>query len=236
MKYLNYLKEISKIKKEGIEIIKVGIAYRLPLIKIILNKSGKRTVCFSAGIHGEEIAGPLAVLEFLKRYNAKEFPNIKIILFPVVNPSGFDKEERLNKEGINLNQSFLEKNIPKEDKIFYNEIKKEKIFFFHALHEDSDEKRFYLYNFEKRFEKVYRKIISLAKKFFPINLEKIIDHAPASKGMITNKPDKSFEYRLYKEKKTKYSLCTETPMKQSLKKRIRLNVEIMRLILNFVKK
>ncbi len=94
MKYTDYLKEVYRIKKEKLKVIKIGEVCKYPLIKIIINESGKKTVCFSAGIHGEEIAGPLAVLEFIKRYNIRKFPNIKIILFPIVNPSGFDKGYR----------------------------------------------------------------------------------------------------------------------------------------------
>ncbi len=137
-------------------------------------------------------------------------------------------------KGIDLNRSFFEKPLHEEAKIFYKEVKKDKLNFFHALHEDLDEKRFYLYNLEDKSESIYKKIISLAKKSFPINKKSIIENCEASGGMITNKSDKSFEYRLFKEKAAPYSLCTETPMKQPLKRRVELNVKIMKLILKFI--
>src|SRR5208337_4241659 len=131
MNYSDYLKEIGKIKRKGIKISKIGEAHGYPLLKIVINKSGNKTVCFSAGIHGEEIASPLAIIEFLKEYRKSYAPHVRIIIFPVVNPSGFDKGKRFNKININLNQSFGKRPLPKEDQLFYNETKKKKILFFH---------------------------------------------------------------------------------------------------------
>lgn len=74
MNYSDYLKEIYKIKRKNIKISKIGKAHGYPLLKIIANPSGIKTICFSTGIHGEEIAGPLAVTEFLKKYKKSYAP------------------------------------------------------------------------------------------------------------------------------------------------------------------
>ncbi len=236
-KYIRRLKRICLFRGIPLEEIgKVGRKRKFPLYKIILNPAAKITVCFSAGIHGEEISGPLAVLKFLKKYKWSSFNNVRIIIFPVVNPTGFNSRKRLNYRGINLNQSFFSRPIPKEDRIVYDEIKKENIFFFHSLHEDSDEESTYLYCFEKKPEKIYRKITYLQKKFFKLKKGIDDDGTPIINGQLINKFDKSFESKLFQRRKTKYAVCTETPMKKILKKRIALNIRIMNLILDFADK
>jgi len=234
--YNNYLKNLSAVCKKKkldlIEIGRVGFKKEYPIYKIVIKGRGK-TVCFSAGIHGYEIAGPWAVLKFLEKLDIKKLENVKLIIFPVANPTGFDKKQRNNYLDKDLN-NFCYKNLTGENKILFNEVKNEKVFFFHALHEDVDLKTFYLYNFEKKPEKVYCDIIKLAKKTFPINLAKKIYKDPANGGLIINRADGSFEDRLFREG-IPYSMCTETPGKKPLKQRVNLNVKIMEMVIKFTK-
>ena len=195
-------------------------------------KKPSAAVCFSAGIHGDEIAGSFAVLEFIKKHNFSNFKNIKIILIPVANPTGFDKCKRCNYLNKDLNGLFCKKVLSGENKLIYFSIKNSKIIFFHALHEDVDEKSFYLYNFEKKQEQIYRDIIKEAKQYFPINTAEKIYNDSALNGMIINRKDGSFEDRMFRDG-VPYSMCTETPGKQPLKKRVELNRIIMEMALGF---
>lgn len=233
--YNNYLKKLNAVcknkKLDLIEIGRVGFKKEYPIYKIVINGKGK-TVCFSAGIHGYEIAGPWAVLKFLEKLNVKKLKN-RLIIFPVANPSGFDKNKRRNYLKKNLNGYFCNKKLIGENKILYESLKKEKVYFFHALHEDIDLKNFYLYNFEKKPEKVYRDIIKLAKKYFPIETSAKIYNDKAFNGLIINRKDGSFEDKMFRDG-TPYSMCTETPGKQPLKKRIDLSVKMMEKVIKFI--
>jgi len=236
--YNNYLKKLNLVcknkKLDLIEIGRVGFKKEYPLYKIVINENKKgKTICFSAGIHGYEIAGPWAILEFLKNLNIKKLKNTKLIIFPVANPSGFDVKKRENYLKKNLNALFCYKKLSGENKILYDEVKNENIFFFHALHEDVDEKSFYLYDFEKKPEKIYRDIIKISKKYFPTNLSKEIYGDKAVGGLIINRSDGSFEDRLFRDG-TPYSMCTETPGKKSLKQRVVANIKIMEKVIKFV--
>jgi len=232
--YKNYLRKLSAVCKKKkldlIEIGRVGFKKEYPTYKIVINGKGK-TVCFSAGIHGYEIAGPWAILKFLEKLNVKKLKN-KLIIFPVANPTGFDKNQRLNWQKKNLNALFCRKKLIGENKILYETLEKEKVYFFHALHEDMDLKTFYLYNFEKKPEKVYRDIIKLAKKYFSIETSAKIYNDKAVDGLIINRKDGSFEDRMFREG-VPYSMCTETPGKQPLKKRIEVSVKIMEKVIKF---
>lgn len=226
--------------KRKLKLQKIGTVHNksdYSLYKIVINsrKKPKATVCFSAGIHGEEIAGPYAVLRFIEKFDFKKFRNIKIIILPVANPYGFDKTVRQTAKGLQSNGHFCDKKLKGEHKIIYNAIKKENLLFFHALHEDSDEHRFYIYNFEKNKEKIYDDILAIARKYFPLEMHKQIYGSKAEHGMIINEHDSSFEDRMYRDG-VPYSMCTETPGRVPLEKRVRAYVKIMELVLKFAAK
>ena len=234
-KYIKKFKIVCLEKNLSLKIIgRIGKQREYPFYSLVIDNLTipHKTVCFSAGIHGDEIAGPLTIIKFLETFNPSRFENIKVIIFPVVSPSAFDKQRRLNYLNRELNGLFCNKRLVNENRILYNAIKNEKLFFFHALHEDIDETHFYLYNFENKKERIYREILKLAKKSFPINLDKNIDGDKAENGLIINRKDGSFEDRMFREG-VPYSMCTETPGKESLFKRIACNVEIMNLVLEF---
>jgi hypothetical protein len=237
--YKKYISELKKIcGKKGIKlhvIGRVGKRKEYPVFKIVLGHSEKHTVCFSAGIHGEEPAGPWAIFEFIKQYRPMKYKGLKIILFPVANPHGFDKGIRRNFLNKDLNRHFCHKKLSGENKMLYDAVKNERVFFFNALHEDEGFKKFYLYDFEKKPEKIYRNILALAKKYFTIDTEKYIYGDPAKNGLIINRSDGSFEDRLFRDG-VPYSMCTETPEGKPFNKRVRLDVEIMNLVLDFAKR
>jgi len=68
--YQNYLDKLESVcKKKRIQLQEIGRVNLLPIYKIILNTSGEKVIVFSAGIHGDEIAGPWAIIDFLNKYN-----------------------------------------------------------------------------------------------------------------------------------------------------------------------
>src|SRR3989344_998774 len=122
LKLMDEIKRISKTKGFKIEkIMNVGKKKEYPLYKITISNPGKpkKTICFSAGIHGDEIAGPLAVKKFIQDVNKKEYKGIKIIIFPVDNPYGFEKNKRRNYQNKDMNRHFLGKRLKGDDKKLY---------------------------------------------------------------------------------------------------------------------
>jgi len=64
-------------------------------------------VYLSAGIHGDEPAGPLALLEMMER---DAFPeNFHWMICPALNPGGLAIHSRENRAGIDLNRDYLRK-------------------------------------------------------------------------------------------------------------------------------
>lgn len=74
----------------------------------------KPSVLVSAGIHGEEPAGVFAILEFMRRYMRKYLDRFSFYVFPCINPFGFERGIRGNKDGFDLNRQFEDNDPPTE--------------------------------------------------------------------------------------------------------------------------
>ena len=57
----------------------------------------------SSGIHGDEPAGPLALLQMLQD---DRWPDLNLWLVPCVNPFGFRRNTRENADGMDLNRDY----------------------------------------------------------------------------------------------------------------------------------
>jgi hypothetical protein len=70
-------------------------------------ETSRQTVLISAGVHGDEPAGVHAALAFLFGNGANEAHEVfQFIVFPCVNPSGFDAHMLATQSGANLNRLF----------------------------------------------------------------------------------------------------------------------------------
>lgn len=61
--------------------------------------SHDKVLLIRAGIHGEEIAGPLSLLKYLSEiFDRAHEAGLKLIVYPLGNPSGFDRGTRYNSD------------------------------------------------------------------------------------------------------------------------------------------
>jgi protein MpaA len=58
----------------------------------------------SAGIHGDEISGPLALLEMIRQPGF--FAGFDVVMFPILNPNGLARGVRANWDEIDLNRDY----------------------------------------------------------------------------------------------------------------------------------
>src|SRR5580704_932791 len=58
----------------------------------------------SAGIHGDEISGPWALLEMIRHPGF--FSGFDVTIFPLLNPDGLARGVRTNRDGIDLNRDY----------------------------------------------------------------------------------------------------------------------------------
>src|SRR5579863_8134402 len=97
----------------------------------------------SAGTHGDEPAGPLAVLRLIQENRWPD--NAEIFLVPCINPMGFTKNQRTNADGIDLNRDYRS---PKSAEIRAHIAwleRQPQFDLYLCLHEDWESHGFYLY-------------------------------------------------------------------------------------------
>ena len=180
-----------------------------------LTSDPRLAIYISTGIHGDEPAGPLTMLELIQ---ANAWPSgVNLFVCPCLNPTGFQKNTRENQDGIDLNRDYRyiktcevqahtrwSDSLPAFD-------------FGICLHEDWEARGFYLYELNPdNLPAVSKDVIDAIDQTCPIDHSERIDDRPASGGIL--KPVVSPEARsLWPEafyivlKKTRLSYTLEAP-------------------------
>jgi predicted double-glycine peptidase/predicted deacylase len=74
-------------------------------------KPNDRFMLIRAGIHGDEVAGPLTIIRYFNRmFDYAHKRGVKLIVYPLGNPAGFDARQRYNidyREGSGFNNDFV---------------------------------------------------------------------------------------------------------------------------------
>jgi hypothetical protein len=143
-------------------------------------------VYFSAGIHGDEISGPLALLELLRLPDF--FAAFNVTIFPILNPDGLAKNLRENASGLDLNRDYRDS---KTAEIQSHIETLKTLGRFHAammLHEDFEGIGAYLYELNDEMPPgLGAKIIAAMGQHVPIDQRPEIEEAPAHGGVISRK-------------------------------------------------
>jgi len=234
-----YLSRLNSVcRGNGLSIDILGYAddtLKYPVVSVLLNDrpSVSKTVLFSAGVHGHEIAGPWAAMKFLEDYRVSRWPDLRVLMFPCANPSGFDRGTRKNIRDVDLNRSFDSSPLERECGLLLGRLQGERISLMHSLHEDYEEgmESFYVYCDSPQAEPFCRELVDVASNYYPINRAAVIEKEKADNGVVLFNPvpqiPGTFERRMLKEG-CKYIVCTETPQITGLPRRVGLDVVLMR--------
>lgn len=149
---------------------------------------GAISVCISAGIHGDEPAGPEAALRFLEQnaHNEELLSKFSFAVFPCDNPSGYELGTRENSSGIDLNRQFNTAGPAAEAKILSDEMEGEQFRHLYDLHEDVDSYGLYLYELSTdSSDRAGAEIIrTVSEAGYPINLSECIEGLDSHCGVI----------------------------------------------------
>ena len=140
-------------------------------------------IYISAGIHGDEPAGPLAVLKLIQENRWPE--DVEVFLLPCLNPAGFMLNRRENAGGIDLNRDYRN---PQSAEVRAHTAwleQQPQFDFYLCLHEDWESRGFYLYeqNPDGRLSLAER-IITAVREICPIDESEIIEGRVAQGGII----------------------------------------------------
>lgn len=140
-------------------------------------------VYLSAGIHGDEPAGPLAALRLLQQNQWPE--SAEIILLPCLNPLGFLSNRRENPQGIDLNRDYLNPQSAENQAHLAWLAQQTSFDCCLCLHEDWESHGFYVYELNPDQKPSFAEaLVSAAATVCPIDQSEIIEGRAAQRGII----------------------------------------------------
>lgn len=181
-------------------------------------------IYISSGIHGDEPAGPLAVLRLLQD---DQWPNnLDLYLCPCLSPTGFELNRRENKDGIDLNRDYRHFKSA-EVKAHVSWLERQPGFALTlCLHEDWESHGFYVYELNpEQKPSLAEAIVTAVSNVSPIDLSPLIEGREASGGIISpnldpdSRPEWPEAFWLL-QNKTRQSYTLEAPSDFTLGTRV----------------
>ncbi len=140
----------------------------------------------STGIHGDEIAGPLALLEMIRQPGF--FAAFDVTMFPILNPNGLARGVRTNWDNVDLNRDYRNTQSLEIKGHIETLLTLGRFDASMMLHEDYEGIGAYLYELNDVLEpELGAKIIAAMGRHVPIDLRPEIEEAPARGGVISRR-------------------------------------------------
>jgi protein MpaA len=189
-------------------------------------------IYLSTGIHGDEPAGPLAMLQLLRE---NRWPaNAELFAVPCLNPAGFLTNRRENPQGLDLNRDYLH---PQSSEIRAHLTWLDRLpplDLCLCLHEDWESHGFYVYELNPDNRPSHAAaMVQAVTRVCPIDLSDVIEGRPAHGGIIrptldpTTRPQWPEAFWLITHK-TRLSYTLEAPSDFPLETRVNALVEAVR--------
>jgi protein MpaA len=178
-------------------------------------KRARKHLYISSGMHGDEPAGPLALLRL---FEEDEWPtDISLFVVPCLNPGGFVRNTRENEHGIDLNRDYRSRKSPRVRAHIGWLEQRPRYDLTLLLHEDWEADGFYLYELNPDLQpSIAQAMINRIKEVCPIDQSVQIDGREAKDGIIcanrylANRPDWPEAFYLIHHK-TRLSYTLEGP-------------------------
>ena len=151
-------------------------------------------VYLSSGVHGDEPAGPMALLELLRRNSFRD--DVEYSILPVINPLGLQAGTRENGDGVDINRSYGPVPTTPEAKAHQSWLEDRRFDLAVCLHEDYEVQGFYLYELSPVYlpdrhaartnsrPSPARALLSAGAAHLPVELQPWIDEMPNEKGLM----------------------------------------------------
>lgn len=194
-------------------------------------------IYLSAGIHGDEPAGPLAALALME---TGAFPESHhCIVCPALNPGGLAAVSRTNRLGLDLNRDYLHMSSPEAAAHSRWLVRRSVPGLFISLHEDWETAGFYFYEINLGEDDTDRAtaLIDAVSPYFPAESGPVIDgHEARAPGWIFHRaeadlPDAWPEAIWLAKRGCPLSFTLETPSMANLDARVAAHVAGVRTLL-----
>lgn len=200
-------------------------AYRRPF------PGATKNVYLSAGIHGDEPSGPLALLQLLEE---NRWPDANLWMVPCLNPPGFELNQRENADGIDLNRDYRHLRTAEVAAHAAWLQAQPRFDLTLILHEDWESNGFYVYELNpSNLPSLAESIVESVRDLCPIETAAEVDSWPCNAGII--RPQAPPEERpqwaesLYLiVHKSRLSYTLETPSDFDITLRVKAHVRAVR--------
>ena len=200
------------------------------------------TIFLSGGMHGEEPAGVEAVLRVLESDAARRWP-INWFVLPCINPYGWERNQRRNRQNRDINRQFRRRSDVVEAELIKRLVTGQRFLLSLEFHEDVDASGFYFYEGRRHGEYIGERVVQAVSEVVHINRDPIIDgNTVTAEGLIRRtltatairrRPQWPMAYHLYGNL-TDNVFGSETPVTPTLDQRARAHVVALETVLQLI--
>ncbi len=137
------------------------------IYEITIDNGSKKDMLILGGVHGNEPAGVLSNMEFIKQFRQRNFSkqyNYKIV--PLVNPWGFEHNVRFNGDGVDINRDFSGHDFASQEaRIIINTYKDVNPDIVIDSHEDNSRSESYFFVYSDQVEKKMKVFVNEHPEF-----------------------------------------------------------------------
>lgn len=232
-RFYRFLKHAISNRPFDVKVIDYVKSY--PFLKITINEHADRTILITSGIHGNEPCGPLGIIHWMLNNNVPE--DVRVIIIPMINPSGFQDNKRRNMNDKDLNRGFR-RDIKPEDEIYFfkKAIQKESVDLLLSLHEDHGHKGLYMY-YADVDDQVCKDILSRLSNIIPLVDDETVYGDKVEDGLIYIADKNKDPKHAYSLENAIQSLGVpqitfETPTSAKMSKRIKAHQSLISMVIS----
>ena len=238
--YGDIVRRLRALEKGPFALEQIALRHDLPLF--CLRRAGAAGhILLSAGTHGDEPAGPLAVLDFLERRPADLPSGLDLTVFPCLNPHGYIHDTRENGDGVDINRSFEDDSTP-EAVLLKKLLSDQRFDLFIEFHEDWEFPGYYLFECVRGSSLGSRIVSRVEAAGMPIYDKPSIDDVPVHHGVATATDELLATHEIgYKplplwlfRGHTDHVITSETPSQRNLNERVAAHVTALAVALESV--
>jgi hypothetical protein len=208
--------------------------FELPAFTRLAEAEDAPHLYLSSGVHGDEPAGPLALLDLLKN---KHFPSeISVTIVPVVNPTGLERKTRENAEGVDLNRDYGLNARSPETRAHRAFLEGKRFDLAICLHEDFEARGGYLYELRPvDCPSAAQPLLDAMEPYVGIDPASEIDGMPALNGLMQPPMERALEMAdtlpealLLQTRHSDWGYTLETPTSANIVRRVDAQVAAVR--------
>lgn len=199
------------------------------------NDPQQPTALVMGGTHGDEPAGPAAVLEFCRRSAGPWLGAFNFLALPCLNPHGYALGTRHNAQDVDINWAYKRDDVP-EIQIVRQLVAGRRFEFVLDFHEDWESSGFYLYELYRNRDPVGPQVMDKVSSICPLNTHPVIEGQRARGGIIFPTEEKHEELRgegipvVIYDHHTDHLVVTETPTALPLEQRVRAQLAALEVV------